>query len=152
MMMIRRYEPADREAVWNLHSVTMKAVDGSDADVSWATDLRDVDASFLQTGGDFLLGRLDGQLVAMGGLRKVSEAAAEIGRMRVHPDFQRRGLGQTILQSLEASAHKLGFRQLLLETPVEQTSAQQLYMKHGFCEVRRGELYGMQMIFYIKDL
>ena len=41
-MLIRRYEPADCDAVWNLHSTVMKAIDGPDADVSWAVDLKDI--------------------------------------------------------------------------------------------------------------
>jgi hypothetical protein len=40
----------------------------------------------------------------------------------------------------------------MLETPAEQLSAQHLYLKHGFCEVRRGELHGMEMVFYTKDV
>jgi ribosomal protein S18 acetylase RimI-like enzyme len=151
-MLIRRYEPADCDGVWNLHSVVMKAIDGPDADVSWAEDLQDVAASFLQTGGDFLIGVLDDQIVAMGGIHKTSATAAEVGRMRVHPEYQRRGLGQAILQTLEANARELGFRRLTLETPAEQLAAQRLYVKHGFQEIRRGELHNMRMVFYTKDL
>ena len=36
--------------------------------------------------------------------------------MRVHPDHQRCGLGQAILDRLEASAIKLGLRELVLDT------------------------------------
>jgi ribosomal protein S18 acetylase RimI-like enzyme len=151
-MIIRDYEPADSQAVWNLHCAVIKAVEGPDADVSWAADLRDVDAAFVQTGGCFLVGVLEGEVVAMGGLLKISEARAEIVRMRVHPHFQRRGFGQAILQALEATAQNRGLRQLMLETPAEQLPAQRLYLKHGFCELRRAELHGMEMVFYTKDV
>jgi ribosomal protein S18 acetylase RimI-like enzyme len=49
--------------------------------------------------------------------------------MRVHPDFQGRGFGQTILEALEARARGLGYSILHLETSVLQLAAQKLYRK-----------------------
>jgi len=52
----------------------------------------------------------------MGALKKKSDTAAQIKRMRVLPDFQRKGYGQLILDSLEIKARKLGFTELYLDT------------------------------------
>ncbi len=52
----------------------------------------------------------------MGALRRTTNEWAEIKRMRVHPDFQRRGFGQMILEALEARAVALGYAALHLDT------------------------------------
>ena len=54
-----------------------------------------------------MVGLYEDQVVAMGALT-VSDNKAEIKRMRVHPDYQRRGYGQAILEQLQfyKLAHK----------------------------------------------
>lgn len=72
--------------------------------------------------------------------------------MRVHPDFQRRGFGQAILQALEARADEMGYTKLQLETTVQQIAAQKLYIKNGYVEVGRTKIHNFDVILYEKML
>jgi hypothetical protein len=51
----------------------------------WDDDLHEIEAAYLRSGGEFLVGVLDGKVVAMGTLRRISPGKAEIKRMRVGP-------------------------------------------------------------------
>ncbi len=75
--------------------------------------------------------------------------------MRVHPDYQRRGLGQLIYGELEKRAHKKGFQKLVLDTTVPQKAAQSFYLKNGFAETHRvtpNSSLDLEMIYYEKFL
>ena len=81
-----------------------------------------------------------------------TDTAAEIKRMRVHPDYQRRGFGQEILDKLEEKARKSGYTELYLDTTTKQIPAQKFYEKNGYVESDRGKLERLEVIFYRKKL
>ena len=77
---LRRYRPDDRDRVLGPHEVAM----------------RDVGAAYLESGGEFLVGTVDGEVVAMGAFRPAgrglrhgtagrSQERGEVTRMRVMP-------------------------------------------------------------------
>ncbi len=72
--------------------------------------------------------------------------------MRVHPGFQRRGFGQTILARLEHRASELGYRALRLDTAVMLTAAQRIVESAGYREVGRGQLAGIEVVYFEKTL
>jgi hypothetical protein len=82
---IRRYRGEDRYDVWKLHNVALNHVGAHAGNGAWDDDLHAVDAVYLDAAGEFLVGLLDGDLVAMGALRRSGPGRAEIKRMRVHP-------------------------------------------------------------------
>ena len=151
MLEIRRYQPSDHDAVCELHKTALLAV-GAYAEGAWDIDLDQIDTVYLTNGGEFLVGTLHGRIVAMGALMRTDGERAQIRRMRVHPDFQRRGFGQAIFTALEKRAGELGYSVLHLDTTVLQVAAQGFYAKNGFKEVRRGKLAGFDCIFYEKQL
>ena len=152
MLAIRRYEPSDHEAIWSLHKTALRAVNADAGDGPWDDDFHQIEDVYLRGGGEFLVGVLDGRVVAMGALRRSSEFRAEVKRMRVHPDYHRRGFGQAILTALEQRARELGYRTLRLDTTTVQEAAQRLYTKNGFVEVGRSQAHGFELIFYEKKL
>jgi N-acetylglutamate synthase-like GNAT family acetyltransferase len=93
MLELRQFRGADEIAVQRLHG---EAQDG----IEPPADLSAIPDAYLAAGGDFLVGEVDGQLVAMGALRRVSASSAEIKRMRVHPRWQGRGFGRELLDRL----------------------------------------------------
>lgn len=97
---IHRYDPCDRETVWDLHLLGL-AQTGADVGRGPWDDLKRIETEYLAPGGEFLVGEHDGRVVAMGGFRRLTSLEAELKRIRVHPDFQRRGFGQAILVELE---------------------------------------------------
>ena len=148
---IRRYESRDHDQVWELHNVALWQVGAHAGNGPWDEDLHRIEQVYLND-GEFLVGEVDGGIVAMGALRRSGEDSAEIKRMRVHPDHQRRGYGQLILSALEQRARELGYRRLHLDTAVVQTAAQALYLRNGYREVGRTVLAGFDAILYEKVL
>jgi ribosomal protein S18 acetylase RimI-like enzyme len=151
MINIRRYQPSDHDAVCELHKTALLAA-GAFSNSAGDPDLNQIEAVYLDNGGEFLVGTLQGRIVSMGALRRTDPDRAEIKRMRVHPDFQRRGYGQAIFTALEKRAGELGYSVLHLDTAVVLVGAQHFYTKNGFKEVRRGQLAGLECIFYEKQL
>ena len=146
------FQNGDADAVWELHNLALDGTGAHLGDGPWDDDLRSIPVSDLQDGGEFIVGLIDGRLVAMGGLRHITDAAAELKRMRVHPAFQRRGFGRQILGALENRARELGYTKLRLDTTIRQTAAQRLYTSAGYREVGRGEIAGLEVIYFEKRL
>ena len=146
---VRRFAAGDAPAVRALDDAAMSA---AGARGRGDEDLDLIAAAYLEDGGDFLVGSCDGRLVAMGALRHVTDPVGEITRMRVHPGFQRRGFGRTILARLEHGAGELGYKRLRLDTAVTQTAAQRLYESAGYREVGRGQLDGSEVVYFEKTL
>jgi ribosomal protein S18 acetylase RimI-like enzyme len=152
MFTLRRYTPADQETVEYLHVHAIQQAGAYLGRGPWDDDVYAIEETYLNNQGEFLIGEWDGIFVAMGALRRTSSERAEIKRMRVHPDYQGRGLGQIILSELEARACAIGYKTLHLDTSVVQVPAQKLYEKNGFREVGRDTYQDLEVILYEKQL
>ncbi len=151
MLEIRRYQDADNPAVLELHHLALEAT-GAYFPGKWNDDLDDIQNHYLNNGGEFLVGTLDGKIVCMGAFRRKSDTLAEIKRMRVLPEYQRRGFGQIILNQLEEKASQLGYTELCLDTTTLQVPAQKMYQKNGFTVTGRGQIPPFEVIYYHKSL
>ncbi|HEX9896693.1 MAG TPA: GNAT family N-acetyltransferase [Dehalococcoidales bacterium] len=150
---IRQYQPSDNDDVWELHRLALEPTGAMLPGGQWNDDdLNDIQKNYIDDGGDFLIGILDNRIVCMGALRKKSETMAEIKRMRVHPDYQRKGFGQMILDILEEKARKLGYTESCLDTTTKQIPAQKLYEKNGYHQTSRTSYAGLEIIFYEKKI
>ncbi|MDA2933939.1 GNAT family N-acetyltransferase [Acidobacteria bacterium AH-259-D05] len=95
-LQISRYQDSDHEEVVALHYLGLDQVGANLGGGPWDKDLNDIQNHYINNNGDFLVGICGGRLVAMGAFRKVSTTRAEIKRIRVNPDFQRRGFGEEV--------------------------------------------------------
>lgn len=151
---LRRYRWSDLESVWALHQICLAQVGLAPGDgVYYEDDFPKIHEIYLADRGEFLVGETpEGRLVTMGGLRRVDDQTAEMCRMRVHPEFQRRGFGVQMVIALEARATELGYVRLRGDTTINQLAAMELYRKFGWREVRREERGGCVVIYGEKDL
>lgn len=152
MFVLRRYTPADQEAVEYLHVFAIQQTGAYLGRGPWDDDVYAIEEAYLANQGEFLIGEYDGVMVAMGALRRTGLERAEIKRMRVHPNYQGRGFGQVILSELEDRARILGYKTLHLDTSIVQIPAQKLYEKNGFHEVGRDIYQQLEVILYEKQL
>ena len=161
---IRPARPADADRLQELNRVALRQVDAYVEGVA-DSDLDDVVSHYDGDGGAFLVGEVDGDVVAMGGLqpadggvwtdralRSDDGPAAEITRMRVDPDHQRRGYGSRLLDALEAQARESGFEVLVLDTTARQTGARALYESTGYERVEAFEWRTYEVLLYRKEL
>ncbi|WP_267641175.1 GNAT family N-acetyltransferase [Haloarchaeobius amylolyticus] len=146
---LRRYQPADQDRVRELHEAAMREVGAYVADAP-DTDLETIPETYLAE-GTFLVGEVDGRIVAMGALRPATgyitefvddlpETTAVLKRMRVDPAHQRQGYGSRLLAALEDRARELGFTELVLDTTPTQVAAKRLYESHGYEQVQREQV------------
>jgi GNAT superfamily N-acetyltransferase len=88
-------------------------------------------------GGAFLIGRIDGEAVACGGVARYDEVTGEIRRMYVVPGERGRGRSRRVLEALEDEARTLGYSLVRLETGKLQAAAIGLYISAGFGPIPR---------------
>jgi ribosomal protein S18 acetylase RimI-like enzyme len=150
MLTIRQFRASDCDTVWLLHKAAVSDIEVTAPD-SFFANLAQIEPNFLANGGEFLVAEYYGELVAMGGLKRTSGEGGEITRMRVHPDFQRRGFGKQVLRCLETQAVYLGCTRLYLHTSVEQLAAQAFYLRNGYREIARGKECGLDVVYFEKQ-
>ncbi|MCA9979696.1 MAG: GNAT family N-acetyltransferase [Anaerolineales bacterium] len=152
MYTIRSYDPKDADAVWTLHKVSVTK-NNSHLPASRYEDLRDIGNAYLQANGQFLLAvSADGQLIGMGGVRRQKQGQAEINHLRVHPGFQKQGIGAGILKQLEQFAREHQCAKTTLSVLLGQTDTQRFFLRNGYYFVRRDVLDGMDVVFFEKQL
>ena len=101
-------------------------------------------------GGELLVAEVDGEVVAMGAIKRVDDERAEVKRIRVDPGFRRRGLADALLRSLEDRARDLGYRRLVLDTAADAQPAQRQFEKHPFRRTGTTVLGGFDTLLYEK--
>lgn len=95
-------------------------------------------AEFAPPAGEFYIGYLDGVAVASGAWRHVglpalgSTATAEVKRMYVVEEAQRRGFARQMLGHLEEAARVAGHDVMVLNTGDRQPEAITLYVSSGY--------------------
>jgi ribosomal protein S18 acetylase RimI-like enzyme len=149
---IRRYEPDDHETVLHLNEEGLRGMGALIEEPGFDLDLRDIEGEYLEGDGEFLVGVCEGQVVAMGALRKTSPKRAEVKRMRVAPAFRGRGFGQRILDVLHRRATALGYATLHLDTGINHEAARNLYEANGYRKTRCGKVGPVECVFYEKSI
>jgi ribosomal protein S18 acetylase RimI-like enzyme len=150
---IRRYRWSDLDAVASLHHICLAQVGLVPGDgVYYDDDFPRIHEIYLTAGGEFLVGEVGGRVVAMGGLRRIDERTAEMCRLRVHPEFQRRGFGGRVLRALERRAAELGYHAVRGDTTLNQQAAILLYQREGWREISREVVGGLVVVYGEKEL
>ena len=127
--LVLREEPYDGTAARILvEAVQQEYVDRYGGPDETPVDPRD----FTRPRGAFVVGYLDDEPVATGGLRLVASDTAEIKRMYVAPVVRGRGWSRVVLAKLEELATELGARRVILETGRRQPEAIGLYESAGY--------------------
>ncbi|MFC7545413.1 GNAT family N-acetyltransferase [Plantactinospora sp. GCM10030261] len=83
----------------------------------------------------FLVGVIDGRVVACGAIQELDGDTTEIKRMYVQPAFRGRGLARQVLTALEELARQHGYTVLRLETGSYLPAAIRLYVSAGYAEI-----------------
>lgn len=155
-MHLRQYRPDDRQRV---EEIMVEALRDADAYFEGVPDdIEELHDAHSQGGGAFLVGKVNGAIVATGAFRpptgivvdvlgSVPEGSAELKRMHVAPDHQRRGYGQQMLDSLQRRAHDAGYTKLVLATTALQPAAQRFYEANDFTKVHRESMNAFETSF-----
>jgi ribosomal protein S18 acetylase RimI-like enzyme len=176
---LRRYRPTDRNAVWTVHERAFRAAP-VDHDPELNRALRHVSRTFLDGGGDFLVGTLaappadpgeygpaDERIAATGGYLpstadastvrpgspvEADERTVEVKSVRVDPAFQRRGFARTLVSELETRARAAGFERAVLDTGEDLTAAQSLYESLGYDRAGEESYRQFELVYFEREL
>lgn len=186
---IRRYRPAQKNAVWAVHDRAFRA-----SPVEFLPDmnryLRRIPEFFLEPGGEFLVATVpvppgdpsgsgatsadppdygpdDERVVGVGGYLPSTaegssvrpgapvdpdEGTAEVRSVRVDPDFQRRGIGRTLVRELEDRAREAGFERMVLDTGAGMEPARALYRSLGYERAGTESIDGFELVHFEREL
>jgi putative acetyltransferase len=129
-MLIRRYVPADLDAMIDLfrESVRRIAIRDYTADQvrAWAPDVMDRESWVARRGSHpTWVAEIDGRIAGFTDL----EADGHVDMMFVHPDHQGRGVAKALLRQVEEAAAAQGLGRLYTEASI---TAKPFFEKHGF--------------------
>ena len=94
-------------------------------------ELLDIPANF-QRDGAFIVGLVDGVIIAMGSITPADESVFEIDYIRVAISHQRRGYARAVMKGLEARVFELGGTAAILRVSADNTAARNLYESMGY--------------------
>ena len=101
-------------------------------------DLEDICGYYIDNGGVFYIGTIEGVAVGTGAIRRIDSKKCEIKRIYVKQEFRGRGFGEELfLNALEfARTH---FHVVTLKTDRSLIEAINMYQKHGFSVVNEND-------------
>ena len=101
-------------------------------------DMDDVQQTYFDNDGIFLVMTDNDQIIGTGAVRKVDDTTCELKRVWLFFEYHGQGLGYRIIQELLTFAREKGYRRMRLETDRDdQSRAYELYKRLGFYEVPR---------------
>lgn len=141
-LVVRRFQSEDGPRIRELNEDALRAA-GDYVEGVPEPDLRDVPGTYLTAGSEFLVGLVEGEIVATGAYHPVAEwlladqfaferPTAELTRMRVDPAHHRRGYGRGIYRRLERRARADGYVRFVLDTGANNVGARRFYEAQGF--------------------
>jgi GNAT superfamily N-acetyltransferase len=128
-VMLKPFEPADQDAVRSLILDGMRHHWGS-MDEKLNPDLNDIASAY--AGQIFLVAWFNGQIVGTGAFIRRTSKIAQIVRMSVAREWQRRTIGNQILSALCSIAYKQGYQHMILETTSSWLDVINFYERFGF--------------------
>jgi len=137
---IRRYKTSDKEGVKKLYELASVHSEIGYRSGPWEKDFEDIKGTYFNE-GEFLVGVVNDEIVAIGGFKKISDGIGQIRRMRTHPNHRRKGYAQKIMSRLEEVAKQSKIKELRLKTSTQQKMAQSFYEKNGYKKMETEKEY-----------
>jgi putative acetyltransferase len=101
-------------------------------------DIDDLQQTYFDNGGIFLIMTDDDQIIGTGAIRKIDEEICELKRLWLLVEYHGKGLGYRMMQELFAFAHTKNYQRMRLETDrSHQNRAFDFYKRLGFYEIPR---------------
>jgi len=85
--------------------------------------------------GLFLVAYVDDEPVGCGGIKRLSDEAAELKRLYVAPTVRNQSVARALVAALEDAARDAGYQVVRLDTGAEQPAAVRLFRSAGYIEI-----------------
>jgi len=101
-------------------------------------DMDDIQRSYFDNGGVFLVITNDREIICTGAIRKLEAGICELKRLWLLTEYHGKGLGYRMTQELLRIARDMKYERIRLETdPIYQKPALEFYRRLGFYEIPR---------------
>ena len=100
------------------------------------SDLEDICGYYIDKGGMFYIGSIDGVVVGTGAVRRINSIKCEIKRIYVKQEFRGRGFGEELFLKALGFA-RIYYHVVTLKTDRTLVEAINMYQKHGFSVVNK---------------
>jgi ribosomal protein S18 acetylase RimI-like enzyme len=149
---LRSYRPDDAQHMYPLHIRAISALGIVPRPKVANADLMSITTEYLERSGEFIIAEINGAIVGYGGYLPVDSRTIEIRRMRIDPEWQRQGIGTSILNTLISNAKRRGYHKVVLSTDIRMKAAIALYLKAGFTQMGKMVEYGEEMLVFEADM
>lgn len=102
-----------------------------------AAELASLPGEYAPPRGRLLIVNFEGNPAGCGALRPLDDAICEMRRIYVKSAYRGRGIGRALIIHLVDEAHKVGYRNIRIETRPFMYAAQALYRSLGFQELEQ---------------
>ena len=133
-MIIKTFSTSQTKEVKEL-VLGMLSEQGFEFDPNKDFDLDNIDKYYLQSGGVFYVGLVDGAIIGTSAVRRVDEERCEIKRIYVRKEFRGKGFGKDLFLKALGFAEE-NYSMVTLKTDAKLTDAIGLYLKNGFSVVK----------------
>ena len=100
------------------------------------SDLDDIQKSYFENGGEFLVAVIGEQMVGTGAFHYYSDGVCELRRVALLPEVRGQRLGYTLMMELIHRARAMDYRKMCLWTnPSKLTRAVAFYHQLGFIDI-----------------
>ena len=149
---IRGFRPADLPACRRLY--VEGHTGGHAATNDTGSDIDDIESVYMRRPGNyFWVAENDaGEVVAMIGVQQLDAGCGEVRRLRVHPDWRRRGIGSALMETALHYCQEQGYLKVTLDTFMEREPAVRLFEKFRFRHHRTRKLGGRDLLYFYLDL
>ena len=148
MISIRRIEPGDipfaKELIYRVAHQLFRDARSLEESIAFYEsrgqlhDMDDVQQTYFEDEGMFLVLTEAGQIIGTGAIRKIDDTTCELKRLWLLFEYHGQGLGYRMIQELLAFAREKRYQRIRLETDRDgQSRAYQLYKRLGFYEIPR---------------
>jgi ribosomal protein S18 acetylase RimI-like enzyme len=150
---IRSFAPADQPAVYKLYREGLIG-DTRIADNDTGFDMDDVESAYMRPAGShfWVAVNQQGEVVGTIGVQHHEEGSAEIRRLRVRQDHQRRGIGTKLMETAIKYCHENHYLKVTLDTYLDADPATKLFSKFKFRESRSRVVGGKNLRYFYLDL
>ncbi len=148
---IRPYEHTDQDAVCHLYEEGRLAAPGDQPDDR--DDINRIQTCYMeQARTNFWVADYEGKVIGMIGVIEIQPHLAKVRRLRVTPEFQRRGVGIKLMETALEFCRRQDYLKVVLDTGIRQDTALEVFDRFAFQHDRTRRIDGKDVLEFYLDL
>ncbi len=148
--LIRSFRREDQAACKALYEQGL--IGGRISENDTGLDIDDIESAYMKDGNHFWVAEADGMVVGTIGVQHHDEGTGEIRRLRVHPDYRRRGIGTALVETAVRFCREEAYLKVTLDTFMERDPAIRLFEQFKFRHYRTKVFGEKELVYFYLDL